>query len=91
MKCIMVYVNNIKESITRGFLFLFHYYGIHDKTDYSNLYKENKTCYDLIYKYYKKYRSKRAIGFCCSKVHAESMAKEFCKRDVSSQMMIIKK
>ena len=40
--------------------------------------------YDLIYKYYKKYRSKRALGFCSSRKHAEEMAKEFCKRGVKS-------
>lgn len=40
--------------------------------------------YDLIYKYYKKYRSKRALGFCSSRMHAEEMAKEFCKRGVKS-------
>ena len=40
--------------------------------------------YDLIYKYYMKYRSKRALGFCCSRQHAEEMAKEFCKRGVES-------
>ena len=34
---------------------------------------------DLIYKYYKKYRSKRALGLSSSRKHAEEMAKEFCK------------
>lgn len=40
--------------------------------------------YDLIYKYYKKYHSKRALGFCSSRMHAEEMAKEFCRRGVKS-------
>ena len=40
--------------------------------------------YDLIYKYYMKYHSKRALGFCCSRQHAEEMAKEFCKRGIES-------
>lgn len=31
-----------------------------------------------------KYRSRRALGFCCSRQHAEEMAKEFCKRGVES-------
>lgn len=31
-----------------------------------------------------KYRSKRALGFCCSRQHAEEMAKEFCKRGIES-------
>ena len=34
----------------------------------------------MIYKYYRKYESNRALGFCCSRVHAEEMAKEFCLR-----------
>lgn len=40
--------------------------------------------HDLIYKYYCKYGSKRALGFCCSRAHAEEMAKEFCKRGISA-------
>lgn len=31
-----------------------------------------------------KYRSKRALGFCCSRQHAKEMAKEFCKRGIES-------
>lgn len=31
-----------------------------------------------------KYRSKRTLGFCCSRQHAEEMAKEFCKRGIES-------
>lgn len=38
--------------------------------------------YELIYKHYMKYRSKRALGFCCSRKHAERMAKEFCLRNI---------
>lgn len=74
-------------------------YGIYDDTDYSTLrlvkgrykeedlngkYLDNKNRYDLIYKHYKKYRSSRALGFCCSRKHAEAMAENFCKRGVPS-------
>ena len=60
-----------------------------DETDYTKLhivrgkYAEeelNKTYignayrHDLIYKYYCKYGSKQALGFCCSRKHAEEMA-----------------
>ena len=38
----------------------------------------------MIYKYYKKYRSRRALGFCCSRQHAEEMAREFCERGVEA-------
>lgn len=76
-----------------------HYYGIYDDTDYSGLhvvrgkydekelnetYIGNVRRYDLIYKYYCKYGSKQALGFCYSKAHAEDMAGEFCKRGIPS-------
>jgi len=93
------YEISLKEAINKGMLVPFHYYGIYDETDYSglhlvkghydekelnNTYIGNQNRYDLIYKYYKKYRSKRALGFCCSRQHAEDMAKEFCKRGIEA-------
>ena len=91
------YEISLKEAINKGMLVPFHYYGIYDETDYSGLrivkgrydeqdlnkaYIENEKRYELIYKYYLKYRSTRAMGFCCSRKHAEEMAKEFCKRGI---------
>lgn len=93
------YEISLKDAINKGALVPFHYYGIFDETDYSGFrlvkgrydekdlnqaYIGNKKRYDLIYKYYKKYRSKRALGFCCSRKHAEEMAKEFCSRGIKS-------
>lgn len=93
------YEITLKEAINKGILVPFHYYGIYDETDYSNLhlvkgkyseeeltsiYKGNKQRFDLIYKYYQKYHSKQALGFCCSKQHAEMMAKDFNKRGIAS-------
>ena len=93
------YEISLKEAINKGILVPFHYYGIYDETDYSSLhlvkgrydekelnetYIGNVRRYDLIYKYYQKYPSKRALGFCCSRQHAEEMAKEFCKRGVEA-------
>ena len=93
------YEITLKEAINKGALVPFHYYGIYDETDYSTLklvkgrYNENDLNdkyignvkrYDLIYKYYKKYHSKRALGFCSSRMYAEEMAKEFCRRGVKS-------
>ncbi len=87
----------LREAINKGMLVPFHYYGIYDDTDYSGLhlvrgrydekelnetYIGNVGRYDLIYKYYKKYGASRAMGFCCSRLHAEAMAKEFNKRGV---------
>lgn len=93
------YEISLKEAINKGILVPFHYYGIYDETDYSelhlvsgkydekglnNTYIGNIKRYELIYKYYMKYHSKRALGFCCSRQHAEEMAKEFCKRGIPS-------
>ena len=93
------YEISLKEAINKGLLVPFHYYGIYDATDYSGLipvrghYDEselNKTYIgnlyrnDLIYKYYRKYGSNRALGFCCSRAHAEAMAREFSRRGVPS-------
>lgn len=93
------YQISLKEAINKGMLVPFHYYGVYDEMDYSGLrivkgcydeqelnkaYIGNERRYDLIYKYYQKYRSLRAIGFCCSRQHAEDMAKEFCQRGIAS-------
>lgn len=93
------YEISLKDAINKGMLVPFHYYGIYDDTDYAGLhvvrgkydekelnerYIGNVHRHDLIYKYYNKYGSKRALGFCCSRAHAEEMAREFCKRDVPS-------
>lgn len=93
------YEISLKDAINKGMLVPFHYYGIFDDTDYSKLHivrgkydeKELNETYignvhrhDLIYKYYCKYGSKRALGFCCSRAHAEEMAKEFCSRGIPS-------
>ena len=93
------YEISLKDAINKGLLVPFHYYGIYDDTDYSGLHivrgrydeKELNETYignvhrhELIYKYYFKYGSKRALGFCCSRAHAEEMAQEFCKRGIPS-------
>ena len=93
------YEISLKDSINRGMLVPFHYYGVYDDTDYSDLhivrgrydeeelnamYIGNVRRYDLIYKYYRKYGSKRALGFCCSRKHAEDMAREFSKRGIKA-------
>ena len=89
----------LKEAINKGILVPFHYYGIYDETDYSNIrfvrgrYEEkelnkiyigNVSRYNLIFKHYMKYRPKRTLGFCCSRMHAEAMAKAFTQRGIPS-------
>lgn len=93
------YQISLKAAINKGLLVPFHYYGIYDEVvDYTGLrqvkgkYNEQELNqklmiqkrYDMIYKYYKKYKSSRALGFCCSRAHAEAMAKEFCIRGIAS-------
>lgn len=93
------YEISLREAINKGILVPFHYYGIFDSTDYSMLhvvrgrydekelnerYIGNVRRYDLIYKYYCKYGSARALGFCCSREHAEEMAREFSIRGIPS-------
>lgn len=90
---------SLKDAINKGMLVPFHYYGICDDTDYSGhhivrgkydekdlneTYIGNVHRHDLICKYYCKYGSKRALGFCYSRAHAEEMAKVFCKRGIPS-------
>lgn len=93
------YEISLKEAINKGILVPFHYYGIFDDTDYSKLhivrgrydekelnetYIGNVHRYELIYKYYCKYDSRQALGFCCSKEHAREMAREFSSRGIPS-------
>lgn len=93
------YEISLKEAINKGMLVPFHYYGIFDDTDYSRLhivrgrydekelnetYIGNVHRYELIYKYYCKYGSRQALGFCCSKEHAREMAREFSLRGIPS-------
>ena len=90
----------LRDAINKGMLVPFHYYGIYDDTtDYDGIrlvrghfeekelnarYIANEKRYDLIYKYYCKYGSRRALGFCCSRAHAEGMAGAFSKRGIPS-------
>ena len=95
----IAYEIRLQQAMEYDLLCPFHYYGIYDETDYSGLrpvrgrytegdlnsvYIENAKRYNLIYKYYMKYRSKRAFGFCGSKLHAEAMAREFSRRGISA-------
>lgn len=95
----LVYEIRLAEAINKGFLVPFRYYGIYDETvDYSKIdfingkYKEDELekalmlneRANLIYNHYSKYNSKRAMGFCSSRKHAEYMAKYFTNMGVPS-------
>lgn len=95
----MVYEIRLKEAINKGWLVPFRYYGIYDETvDYDEIefkngkYDDkqledalmlNKRC-DLIINHYLKYDSKRAMGFCTSRSHAEYMAKAFNDKGIAA-------
>ena len=91
------YEISLKEAINKGLLVPFHYYGIFDDTDYSGLhvirgryddrelnetYIGNVRRHEMIFRNYLKHRSRRALGFCCSREHAEEMAREFTARGI---------
>lgn len=97
------YSISLQEAINKGLLAPFHYYGIYDATDYSNLplrsgryaiadldklYAANKERIDLILKNYQKYRKKRALGFCVSRKHADLMAKAFNEAGIPSAAVV---
>ncbi|WP_330400309.1 DEAD/DEAH box helicase [Tepidibacter mesophilus] len=95
----VVYEVSLKDSINRGYLVPFRYYGIYDDSiDYEEIefkngkYNDkelekalsiNKRA-DIILKNYTKFKTEKALGFCKSKHHAEYMAKFFCENGVKA-------
>ena len=95
----MVYEVRLKDAINKGWLVPFRYYGIYDETvnyediDYKNGKYDDKQLEEalmlnkrgeVILPHYLKYNSKRAIGFCTSRHHAEYMAKVFNENNIPS-------
>lgn len=95
----IVYEVHLQEAINKGWLAPFRYYGIYDDTvDYDQVgwkngeYDENELeksfmlnkRQELILRHYRKYPSKRALGFCVSKKHANAMAAYFCQNGVKA-------
>lgn len=94
-----VYEIRLKETINKGFLSPFRYYGIYDDTiDYSTVNMKNGR-YDekdleeklminkraeLVYNHYLKYNPNSTIGFCTSRNHAEYMAEYFNRKKIPS-------
>ena len=88
---------DLYTAINQGYLVPFHYYGIYDEVNYASIrlrngryseedleaaYIGNQNRYQLIYESYCKYPSRRALGFCASRRHAEDMARAFTQRGV---------
>lgn len=95
----MVYEVRLKDAINKGWLVPFRYYGIYDETvnyediDYKNGKYDDKQLEEalmlnkrgeIILNHYLKYNSKRAMGFCTSRHHAEYMAKVFNENNIPS-------
>lgn len=95
----LVYEVRLKDAINKGWLCPFRYYGIYDDTvkyeeiEFKNGKYDDKKLEEalmlnnrgnLILKHYKKYRSKRVMGFCSSKKHAEFMAEYFQNNGVKA-------
>lgn len=95
----MVYEVRLKDAINKGWLVPFRYYGIYDETvnyehiDYKNGKYDDKQLEEalmlnkrgeVILNHYLKYNSKRAMGFCTSRHHAEYMAKVFNENNIPS-------
>jgi superfamily II DNA or RNA helicase len=94
------YEINLSEAINKGYLVPFFYHGIFDEyTDYSGIriingrynqsdltkiYRGNLKRQELIIRHYLKYRSCGALGFCCSREHAEEMSEFFSERKISA-------
>lgn len=97
---------DINDAIDKGFLVSYEYHGLMDNVDYSNI-KHNGTKYDekdlehhliikernemIFDKYMEFCKGDKAIGFCVSIKHAESMAKLFNDRGVSAVAITSKK
>lgn len=95
----IAYEIRLPEAINKGYLCPFRYYGIYDNTvSYEDIalsngkYNENELekalmidrRADLIYKHYTKFNTKRALGFCSSRAHADYMASYFIGRGINA-------
>ena len=92
-----IFEYTLNDAIDNGFLVPYTYYGLKDNIDYTNIrYNGNKynvadldktlIIKDRNEKIYEEYLSKgngnKALGFCCSIKHANSMAKFFCDKGI---------
>lgn len=88
----LVYRRDVIDGINAGLLCPFHYYGVPDDVDYSNipwrssrfdeealtLAVATKTRAENALQQYRDRAGKRTLCFCCSQRHADYMADHFC-------------
>lgn len=99
----IIYEARLYDAINKGWLVPFRYYGIYDELiDYEKIeYRNGKynevqleqalmlnERADFILKHFKKYRNKRAMGFCASRRHAIYMAKYFCEHGIKAYAVV---
>ena len=98
----VVYEIGMSDAIRFGRLVPFHYYGIADNTDYTELRYSNgryngddldaalinEARAELIYRHYMKYPSERAVGFCSGIRHAEFMKSFFMRKGIESRAVV---
>jgi superfamily II DNA or RNA helicase/HKD family nuclease len=98
----LVYEARLKEAINKGWLVPFRYYGVYDDIDYNSIeYRNGKfnekqleqalsinKRADIILQHYRKYNSRRALGFCSSRGHAVFMAEYFAQHGVKACAVI---
>jgi superfamily II DNA or RNA helicase/HKD family nuclease/diadenosine tetraphosphate (Ap4A) HIT family hydrolase len=92
----LVYRCDFVEGIEGGWLCPFHYFGVPDDVDYTNIpwrgthFDEEELTQAVatqkraqnVLELYRKHGGRRTLGFCCSKTHADFMAKYFLERGI---------
>ncbi|MEY4566822.1 MAG: hypothetical protein RLY14_1792 [Planctomycetota bacterium] len=87
----LVYRCDLADGIQNDLLASFRYFGVQDEVDYTNIpWRSSKFDEEALtlaiatqsraqhtLEMYRKYKAKRAIGFCCSTRHADFMAEYF--------------
>ena len=94
----LIYEINLKEAIERDYLVPFNYYGIYDDTDYNDISFSNGK-YDekeledalskpkraeLVLKYFKRFGKSKAVAFCTSIKHANTMTEAFISAGIKA-------
>ena len=94
----LVYRCDLMEGIRRGLLCPFHYFGVPDEVDYSNIpwrsgrFNEEaltravateKRAWNAL-EQYRARAGRRTLAFCCSQVHADFMANFFVEQGITA-------
>jgi superfamily II DNA or RNA helicase/diadenosine tetraphosphate (Ap4A) HIT family hydrolase len=92
----LIYRKDLFDGIEAGLLSVFDYFGVPDEVDYANIPWRNSRFDERaltdavatqkraenVMEHYREKAGQRALGFCCSTLHADFMAKYFQKHGV---------